>query len=50
MNSWNIFYLGIPRITGTMDIFDSYPAVNFAFKTGKTDEYIIFEIELNNTF
>ena len=30
-----LVFVGIPRITGTMDVFDSYPAVLFAYTVGK---------------
>ena len=30
----NSVFVGIPRITGTMDVFDSYPAVLCAYTVG----------------
>ena len=31
----SLFIIGIPRITGTMEVFDSYPAICFAYTVGK---------------
>ena len=30
----SLFIIGIPRITGTMEVFDSYPAICFAYTVG----------------
>ena len=30
----SLFIVGIPRITGTMEVFDSYPAICFAYTVG----------------
>ena len=36
-------FIGIPRITGTMDEFDSYPAVFFAFTAGFNHKYALID-------
>ena len=34
---WQYIFLGIPKITGTMEMFDSYAAINAAYSIGKTE-------------
>ena len=45
----SLFIVGIPRITGTMEVFDSYPAICFAYTIG-TKKHFLWEIKYFEIF